>query len=379
MAPREALQNVQYNILASAEAGLPVSKAPSTTLLLQPPLHGAPHKRSVKPRLTGNIITLWGLVCLLLLSLTVLTKNFSYVVLPNDQNATLFDATELSSDDTLKNKLHRLSDSLATDTTSIVVDARAKPKGTHSNNERVTLEEKTQNNQEKEDKLLRDAISQLVQRPWPKCLPPVEVLPKSPDSCADYTQTPKVAILFLTRGNLFHEPIWKEWFRSVAGLLPEESVAAALDDENKLKNVEEICRSEGIKNTNETDIIASQHLFNVYIHAPPSFNGKKQQEKDYKKLSLKNILFTLANSFLSHSVASLFLSSSNFLQNLSLVLFGKTISFNTVSTLAGAVQISFKPLAFFSGKHFGTPPINVLFFLAKPMFLSSTLLYSTDN
>ena len=31
---------------------------------------------------------------------------------------------------------------------------------------------------------------------------------------------PKVALLFLTSGELFHEPSWRQWFASAEGLVP---------------------------------------------------------------------------------------------------------------------------------------------------------------
>ena len=39
-------------------------------------------------------------------------------------------------------------------------------------------------------------------------------------SCNDLLGLPRVALLFLSRGALYHEALWAAWFASVEGLLP---------------------------------------------------------------------------------------------------------------------------------------------------------------
>lgn len=263
MAPRDGLQNIQYNILASAESGLPLSKVPLS--LLQPP-GVVPPKRSPR-RLTSNSVRLcWGMVSLLVLSIILLGKGFGYALNPKEQKAILA-AIELSPADKNVEGKKRLSD-LEEKNSITTASGPANPPEVKvaKKNERITLGQ-PQVSENNEDKLLKDAIEALVKHPWPKMVPPIEVLSKGSDSCAEATQTNKIALLFLTRGNLYHEPIWKEWFRSAAGKLPIEST---LDTQNLCTKIND---SSSIK---DTDIIASQHLFNVYIHAPPTFNGKKE-------------------------------------------------------------------------------------------------------
>jgi Core-2/I-Branching enzyme len=90
----------------------------------------------------------------------------------------------------------------------------------------------------------------------------------------------KVALLFLTRGHLHHEPTWKLWFRSAAGILPAHIAAA---DTTTVSSGEEpsfplLCSLQkgptleaarnacSVHNLDSDDAIASQHLFSVYVH-----------------------------------------------------------------------------------------------------------------
>ncbi|KAL4529546.1 hypothetical protein Ndes2437B_g08879 [Nannochloris sp. 'desiccata'] len=261
MAPRKALENIQYNILAAAESGLPPSN-----VVLQPPSTGKAPKRS-RSRLTTCSLKPWAILSLLVLSLTIFSKSFGYMLRNNDQKAAELVINILEENEPQVMVLEKKR-------SNVVNTAIAGGGGEgHSQvtlakkNERSTLEEAQSIIEE--DKLVLHAIQELKRRPWPKMLPPIQVLPSSPDACAEATHTPKVAILFLTRGNLFHEPSWKEWFRSAAGVLPAEN--AALQNTDAGRN---LCSSNNsnINSIHDTDIIASQHLFNVYIHAPPSFN-----------------------------------------------------------------------------------------------------------
>jgi hypothetical protein len=273
MAPRYALENIQYNILAAAESGLPPSKA-----LLQPSAGKQPLPKRSRSRLTSSSLTLWGLLCLLVVSLTILRSNVGYMLTPNGNNIAVQAAAKLETD-SLENSTNTASSILTTPAVTTTPETQVELVKVAKKNERSTLE---QSQSSEEDKILLQAIKKLKAHPWPKILPPVKVLASSPDTCAEATKTPKVAILFLTKGNLFHEPTWKEWFRSAAGVLPTEHAAAL---EETLESEEENpCRTstddtKNDKNIKDTDIIASQHLFNVYIHAPPSFNGKLRKKE----------------------------------------------------------------------------------------------------
>ena len=89
--------------------------------------------------------------------------------------------------------------------------------------------------------------------------------------------SPKVALLFLTRGDLHHEPAWRLWLRSASGIFPlsvatDEVGALCSLDETAFAEAHEACNPNRIKNTN--DAIASQHLFNVYVHLSAEVDGK---------------------------------------------------------------------------------------------------------
>jgi hypothetical protein len=68
----------------------------------------------------------------------------------------------------------------------------------------------------------------------PSCLPvlracphPIHRLPASPSCPLQALQVPKVALLFLTRGDLFHAATWHAWLAAAADLLPAEQLHAA--------------------------------------------------------------------------------------------------------------------------------------------------------
>ncbi|KAL4515851.1 hypothetical protein Ndes2437A_g06570 [Nannochloris sp. 'desiccata'] len=107
-------------------------------------------------------------------------------------------------------------------------------------------------------------------------LPATEVLPSSLDPCAQALGIKKVALMFLTTGDLYHEQTWRLWFKSAVNVIPAQSMATSLCHAEgasaKLMEATAACRPG--PNANQTNnIIAQQHIFSVYIHAPPSFRG----------------------------------------------------------------------------------------------------------
>jgi len=289
MAPRKALENIQYNLLVSAESGLPPRK-----LLLQAPTPGKPGpKRPTRSRLTNISSKPWPILCLVVLSLTILTKSYGYVLRKTDQKAADLPLNNLGKNEPQVAVSEMVSSKGVgkQEQEQKGGGVQARKQVTHiKKNERSTLEESRIRTEG--DTLLLHAIPELKKRPWPKTLPPIEVLPSSPDTCAEATDTPKIALLFLTRGNLFHEPIWKEWFRSAAGVLPAKNAALQqnLVAESNLCNKRD---SNNINTVHDTDIIRFQHLFNVYIHAPSSFNGRLKERKKKLKSIVLLVLFCL--------------------------------------------------------------------------------------
>ena len=141
-------------------------------------------------------------------------------------------------------------------------------------------------------------------------LPVAVVDDRSSDECAAAAGTPKVALLFLTRGGITHEDLWSLWFESAADMLPAEAVRmcengadSALIDGSQTQSIRSACvdalsrrttaepdgysafAGSGSTNSSSTkggntdiplsesvyqDVISMQHLFNVYVHVPPS-------------------------------------------------------------------------------------------------------------
>jgi hypothetical protein len=101
-------------------------------------------------------------------------------------------------------------------------------------------------------------------------LPPSEVLPTSSDECADALHIPKVALMFLTKGILLHERTWELWFKSAEGVLPAQAINDAICNGDTLYQNSSPAAARACKR-NSTNVIDRQHLFSVYVHAPPTF------------------------------------------------------------------------------------------------------------
>jgi hypothetical protein len=96
----------------------------------------------------------------------------------------------------------------------------------------------------------------------PACVRPqhFRTIPRA-DRCAYGVRAPKVALLFLVKGNIQHEALWRRWFEEVdgtvfSGCAPRESGKPAT-----------------CYNKERSDPIARQELFNVFVHSSPDFPG----------------------------------------------------------------------------------------------------------
>ena len=80
------------------------------------------------------------------------------------------------------------------------------------------------------------------------------------DRCAQSMQSSKIALLFLTKGDIALEPLWRRWFEDIEGLVYRGCKQAAAE-------ASEDCRAHLHHRTAGTrdGPIASQHLFNVYV------------------------------------------------------------------------------------------------------------------
>lgn len=120
---------------------------------------------------------------------------------------------------------------------------------------------------------------------------PAEILSQSVDSCAQELGVPKVALMFLLKGPLYHKDIWSAWLKAASGMVPKENLRSKMC-ESKISSDDELERvsasrggrrllsskSEGasyhmqtispvpVNCTNAPLARTVQHLFNVYIH-----------------------------------------------------------------------------------------------------------------
>lgn len=83
----------------------------------------------------------------------------------------------------------------------------------------------------------------------------------------------KVALMFMTRGPMPQAPTWRLWFESAIGVLPAANMWCRRTTPHDVTNN---CQSwMGADEANalaDEDVIDRQHLFNVYVHIPPSAN-----------------------------------------------------------------------------------------------------------
>ncbi|KAK9863331.1 hypothetical protein WJX84_003503 [Apatococcus fuscideae] len=117
-------------------------------------------------------------------------------------------------------------------------------------------------------------VSNLFRRNQPK------IGPAQPaDTCAQLLQIPKVAIMFLSRGALHHEQTWKDWFTYIHGHVPVHLLQAANCSSELTEQLQQVCGS-----GQGSDTISQQHLFSVYVHAPPSSLGFPPSDPFTKRL-----------------------------------------------------------------------------------------------
>ncbi|CAL8472071.1 g11613 [Coccomyxa elongata] len=99
---------------------------------------------------------------------------------------------------------------------------------------------------------------------------------QTPDPCAAALGIPKVAIMFLSKAELFHESSWALWFQHAAGLLP---VSALQSTSQNGKDESTVCNKDRVQLAQRwcspaaqgSGVLQRQHLFNVYIHPLPDY------------------------------------------------------------------------------------------------------------
>lgn len=90
----------------------------------------------------------------------------------------------------------------------------------------------------------------------------------------------KVALMFLTKGSIHHERMWRVWMEAAAGVLPRQSLAAAEEaacNPSKWEQLQKACALRRLSRHQRLpgdEGAPVQHLFNLYVHALPNFTGE---------------------------------------------------------------------------------------------------------
>ena len=110
-------------------------------------------------------------------------------------------------------------------------------------------------------------------------------LKRTPDACAEAANFPQVALLLLTKGEVPHEEMWRQWFTQAVGKLPLEAAKSTLCSDtintnastsNTTYSPQEIyaaCSGNVPKTGSLENLISRQHLFDVWIHPAVNFPG----------------------------------------------------------------------------------------------------------
>ena len=121
---------------------------------------------------------------------------------------------------------------------------------------------------------LIDDAPEAASTPWAQCgtqlsrPDPEAVRAAGGDACDVALGGPKVALMFLTRGDLPHERVWARWLEDAADAVPLYCVAAAACGRGGGWG-----EVEALKKTCASTKERRQRLFSLYVHAPPTFGG----------------------------------------------------------------------------------------------------------
>ena len=104
-----------------------------------------------------------------------------------------------------------------------------------------------------------------------------EINETSSDPCASVLGQPKAALLFLTKlPQLYHSEAWQSWFEAAAGKVVARQVVnrsctqpGAGAKERLLAAVQRVAIKRACGQEDGASVLSRQHLFTVYIHAPP--------------------------------------------------------------------------------------------------------------
>jgi Core-2/I-Branching enzyme len=122
--------------------------------------------------------------------------------------------------------------------------------------------------------LLIVAVNFFVQRNKDRLSKELSALAPGAQTLGNTTAIPKIAFLFLSRGEMPHEQTWKMWFDVAGYLLPRAVMLDACSQgSTAVKDVRAMCQALDYATSGGRDVLAAQMLFSIYIHAPPSFEG----------------------------------------------------------------------------------------------------------
>ena len=104
----------------------------------------------------------------------------------------------------------------------------------------------------------------------------------SADACAEALNTNKVAIMLMSKGEIYHTHVWRQWFASAAGRLPVglNSSCTSLSSFDSIETQAACSRFMDVEMPMSEildDPLAYQILFNIYVHVPP---GKEDEVDD---------------------------------------------------------------------------------------------------
>lgn len=127
-------------------------------------------------------------------------------------------------------------------------------------------------------------------------LAPAEIMESSVDSCGQVLEVPKIALLFLIKGPLYHGAMWEKWFESARDAVPKEKVqevllceeggrrkplarrsrrvlsysvaagAGAKNGTSTRKSEKDVVDACGPHATRTQSSVLGQHLYSLYIH-----------------------------------------------------------------------------------------------------------------
>ena len=108
----------------------------------------------------------------------------------------------------------------------------------------------------------------------------VKVLALTGDRCADTLKFPKIALMFLLKGPMYHGEIWEEWLNMASGALPAEYVRDfACENKSgsrRLYGIEPTSDGSSLlgacRGNSPAKPLSTQYLYSIYVHLSEEIN-----------------------------------------------------------------------------------------------------------